>query len=100
MNEIELPPSYPLFCALGQQGNYVRKAVSVGELPHSMRLDALKVAAQVLGVQQIQYGVPIYRTLGMTKTELMADRRQWLRFSGESLPLSLFWDESNSEEEA
>lgn len=100
MNDIELPPTYPMYFAFGEQGGYVRKALNVGELPHALRQNALKLAADVLGIEYIQYGVPIYRTLGLTKSDLDTDKRQWLRFTGETLPLALFWEENNIEEEA
>jgi hypothetical protein len=100
MNEVALPPTYPMYFAFGEQGSYVRKALNVGELPHALRKPALEQAADVLDIEYIQYGVPIYQTLGLTKSELDADKRQWLRFTGETLPLALFWEESNLEEEA
>lgn len=100
MDSIELPPTYPMYMAFGQQGNFIRKARTVGELPHSLSMAALKVAANRLGVKQIQYGVPVYRTLGFTRSELDKDSRHWLKHTGESLPLQLFWEECDIEEEA
>lgn len=100
MSQTTLPPTYPMYFAFGEQGSYVRKALNVGELPHGLRQPALELAADVLNIEHIQYGVPIYQTLGLTKSEIDKDKRQWLWFTGETLPLALFWEERNLEEEA
>ena len=78
-----LPKIYPFYTAFGEQGEYIRKAKTVGELPHPMRRKALKVAAEKLNVEKIQFGVPIYRTLKLTRSELIKNKRQWLVHSGD-----------------
>lgn len=99
MGAFLLPPNYPMYLAFGEQGNYSRRARIVGELPHSLVSGALEMAAQTLGVQKIHYGVPIYRTLNLTASELDKDSREWLKYSGHDLPLHYFWQEDDTEEE-
>ncbi|EGQ7973623.1 hypothetical protein I7Z51_002547 [Vibrio parahaemolyticus] len=52
---------------------------------------ALKLAAEKLGVDQINFGLEIYKTLGMTKNEALKDGRSWLLQNGDSLKVDLFW---------
>jgi hypothetical protein len=73
--------------AFGEQGAFMRLARTVGELPHADCSAALAQAAKNLGVSKISFGVPIWRTLGMTKRQVLADERDWLRFAGADLPL-------------
>lgn len=82
------------YLAFGGKGEYRRPAIRVGELPHNQIGPALRQAAANLGVSAIQFGVPIWRTLGMTKAQYANDRRRWLRFRGAELPLAyvnVYW---------
>lgn len=75
--------------AFGEQGEYSRPAKTVGELPHGDVKSALQQAATKLGVNSIQFGIPIWATLGMTKMDVVNDSRKWLMFTGSDLPLTL-----------
>ena len=86
-----LPLGIPSYLAFGEAGEYVRPARVVGELPHVLRGPALTRAAQVLGLERISFGVPIWQTLKLTPRERDSDARAWVRCSGGDLPLSLFW---------
>lgn len=77
------------YIAFGPYGDYERVARTVGELPTpAERVDALRAAAARFGIARIQYGIPIWQTLGLTKGAFLADSRQWLRYTGEALPLT------------
>jgi len=54
-----------------------------------MRMQAIKEIQRATGIQKIQYGVPVYRTLGLTQHQANHDGRPWLRLRGADLPLSL-----------
>ena len=88
-----LPPNYPTYKAFGSKGEYERKARTIGELPLDLRSAAIGLAEEVLGVARIQAGIPIYRTLGLTKRAFLADSRVWVSYSGYDLPLRFFWKE-------
>lgn len=68
-------------------GEYMRDAFTVGELPHHKRAAALKQAALKLGIQKIEFGVPIWDTIGMLKCDVAVDERRWLLYKGCDLPL-------------
>ncbi|HHY0527482.1 TPA: hypothetical protein ACVU4L_004182 [Vibrio parahaemolyticus] len=92
-NEIDvLPERIPTYIASGPNGDYARPANTIGELPGKhLRKLALKLAAEKLGVEQINFGLEIYKTLGMTKNEALKDGRSWLLQNGDSLKVDLFW---------
>jgi len=71
----------------GEKGEFERPAKTVGELPHLDRLPALQQAAQSLSIKKIHFGIPIWITLKLKKSEANADSRDWIMFSGENLPL-------------
>lgn len=87
----ELPADIPVYSAIGEDGEYTRQAFSVGELPDHLRLVALQKAANVLGLEAIQFGVPIFHTLGMTRRQAEMDGRGWIMYAGADLPLDYFW---------
>lgn len=75
--------------AFGESGPFIRPARTVAELEHSDRLPALRKAAVNLRLDHIQFGVQIWKTLGMTRREARVDGRAWLMCSGANLPLAL-----------
>ncbi|EJL6462230.1 hypothetical protein HPY09_20415 (plasmid) [Vibrio cholerae] len=94
-NEIDvLPERIPTYIATGPNGDYARPAKTIGELPGKhLRKLALKLAAEKLAVDQIHFGLEIYKTLGMTKNEALKDGRSWLLQNGDNLKVDLFWHE-------
>lgn len=92
-NEItELPERIPSYVACSEHGDVARPAKTIGELPGTnLRMLALKVAAKALDLGFIHFGVPIYRTLGLTASEAEKDGRPWLLSNGDNLKLELFW---------
>lgn len=75
------------YCAYSEQGDFNRPAKTVGELEHEDRLPALKQAAKNTGLAHISYGVPIYRSLKLTRGQAENDSRNFLFYTGENLPL-------------
>ncbi len=88
-----------MYEAFGEQGATMRPARIVGELPHSERKSALQQAAQRLNIEKISFGVPIWKTLGLTRNAAKSDGRPWLVYTGDSLPLEYVqFNEFNDEQ--
>ena len=95
--DICLPIDIPPFIAFdGKTGqDYARKSEIIDDLPNSkLRLLATAAAAKVFGIEKIEYGVPIYQTMGLTKTEafeVCRNGKMWILSKGADVKLSLFW---------
>ena len=88
----QLPCRIPLYVAYADKGDIVRPATTVGELPGvKLRKFVLQEAANILGVEKIQYGIPIFKTLKLTRQQAETDGREWLLSSGCDLKLKYFW---------
>lgn len=62
-----------------------------------MRIAATKAAAKVFGVEKVEYGVPIFTTLGLTKSEafeVCKSGELWILSTGEDIKLSMFWKQA------
>lgn len=92
-NEVtELPERIPTYIACGEHGDVARPAKTIGELPGTnLRMFALKAAAKALDLEFIHFGIPIFKTLGLTTSEAEKDGRSWLLSNGDNLKLDLFW---------
>ena len=93
MSSMSLPRQYPVYWAFGEQGEFERKARTIGELPLALVRPAIETAKREFGLPVIHFGVPVYQSLGMTKAECFADSRAFLEQKGADLALSLFWPE-------
>jgi len=74
--------------ALNKNGNpYMRQPNVVRELNHKDVKDVLIKIAKKFGVNKIEYGVPLYLTLGLTKKQ--ARKNYYYMLRGCDMPLSL-----------
>jgi hypothetical protein len=81
----------PLYEAFGAHGAYMRPAQTIGELPHSLRLQATALAERKLGVL-VAFGTRIGTHNTMTPKQIASDSRVWLNLRGCDLPLELLLD--------
>lgn len=80
----------PDYESIDKNGNpYIRKARVVGELDHKDRFPALKIIADILGVERIAFGAPLWDTLGMTKEEAIETGNKYLLLKGDEMPLDI-----------
>lgn len=96
-----LPITIPPYIAFdGKSGeDYARNALTIGELPNAkMRMAATRAAARVFGVEKVEYGVPIFKTLGLTRTEafeVCKSGKLWILSTGEDIKLAMFWKQAS-----
>jgi hypothetical protein len=90
---MEKPPKYE---ALNKNGDpYWRPAQTIGELPHSA-IAALRRIAEVLHVERVPFGAPLWYALGLTKKEAAGHRLYpHILLRGEEMPLDLILNREN-----
>lgn len=77
------------YVAIGEDGEYLRDAITIDELPTSeMRMTAIKFASKLLNLE-IRYGIPIYETMGIHRNVAVKDSRSYLLLKGCDLPLKV-----------
>jgi hypothetical protein len=86
----------PNYLALDADGaEYIRRALTVGELRHPECMSALKQATQGVGtdvgltpVKDISFGLPVYTAFGLTLAEAKSHSHSMLLLAkGEDIPL-------------
>ena len=74
----------------GNGSEITRRCRVIGDLPHSLRLAALKSVSDALDVPPLSFGVPCYVTLGLKRSDAINDHRaDWLMLKGCDMPLQL-----------
>ena len=66
------------------------KPYRVGDLPFPIQEAVLMDAAEHFSIPKVNLYEAIYKTMGMSSSEFMADSRKWLGYTGSDLPLHLF----------